>query len=593
MIDTLFRPTSTKRLVFFVLVDSILSLATLYLAYLLRFNFHIPEMFLEHFWNVYSTLTILKVIALYVFKNYFIIWRFFSFSDAKNIVLAHMFAYTIFVIVYLLFTDYYAPFARSIIIIDFFLSLSFIGALRASKRFLLERSQSHIRPTLLIGVNNNTGTIIQSAIRGDIAYYPAAILSLDSDTSSKNAYIHNIKVYAYESLDEVIKINKITSVIFVEKLGQKKLKSVVDMLNNKGITDIKQVKLLGENNEKLEDLSIEDLLARHPKDLDLTLIENFIKDKSILITGAGGSIGSEIVHQCNRFGAKKLILVDSSEFSLYQIGQQIPQADLRLLNVIEAEMLDRLFDEVKPDIVIHAAAYKHVPICESNIDVAVKNNIIGTKNVVDSSIKYAVKKLVVISTDKAVRPTNVMGATKRVTELYAQNVDSKNTEIVAVRFGNVLGSSGSVIPKFKEQIESGGPVTVTHPDITRYFMLIPEACQLVLQTAAIVKGGELFILDMGEPIKIVDLAKQMIRLYGKEDEIAIEFIGLRPGEKLYEELLLDESEQKTKYRSIFIANPTIYDINILNNDIKNLLKAKDKIVALQKIVPEFTRKDSL
>jgi len=204
------------------------------------------------------------------------------------------------------------------------------------------------------------------------------------------------------------------------------------------------------------------------------------------------------------------------------------------------------------------------------------------------SIEHKVEKVVVISTDKAVRPTNVMGATKRVTELYANNVDSKDTEIVAVRFGNVLGSSGSVIPKFKKQIEEGGPVTVTHPDITRYFMLVPEACQLVLQTAAIAKGGELFILDMGEPVKIVDLAKQMIRLYGKEDEIEILFTGLRPGEKLYEELLIDESEQETKYSSIFIAKPTLYNIVQLNKDIDTLLQAKDKIAALQHIVPEFS-----
>lgn len=590
---SLFRPTAGKRLVFFLLIDSLLSLITLYMAYQLRFNFHIPEMFLYHFWHVYSTLTILKLMALYIFKNYFIIWRFFSFVDAKNIVLAHILAYSVFVIIYLLFTNYYAPFARSIIIIDFFLSLSFIGVFRASKRFLIERNQSHIKPTLLIGVNNNAGTIIQSAIRGDIPYYPIGILSLDNDVSSKNTYIHNVKVFEEKELDEVIRAKRISSVIFTEKLLPNELKSIVDILNSRGITEIKQVKLLGEKSEKLEDLSIEDLLARHPKDLDLTLIESFIQDKSILITGAGGSIGSEIVHQCNVFGAKRLILVDSSEFNLYQIGQQVPDADLRLLNVTDRQMLDLLFNEVKPDIVIHAAAYKHVPICELNAEVAVKNNVLGTKNVIDCSIKYEVQKLVIVSTDKAVRPTNVMGATKRVTELYAQNVDSKHTEIVAVRFGNVLGSSGSVIPKFKAQIEAGGPVTVTDPDITRYFMLIPEACQLVLQTASIAKGGELFILDMGEPIKIVDLAKQMIRLYGKEDEVSIKFIGLRPGEKLYEELLLDESEQKTKYESIFIARPTKYDITKLNHDIEVLLETKDKIVSLQKIVPEFTRKDSL
>jgi UDP-N-acetyl-D-glucosamine 4,6-dehydratase len=276
---------------------------------------------------------------------------------------------------------------------------------------------------------------------------------------------------------------------------------------------------------------------------------------------------------------------------LYQIGEKIPQASLKLLNITNKLLLEKIFEEVQPDIVIHAAAYKHVPVCESNQETAVFNNVLGSKIVMDTSIKFGVKKVVIISTDKAVRPTNVMGATKRVTELYASNVKSENTEIVAVRFGNVLGSSGSVIPKFKQQIEEGGPVTVTHPDITRYFMLIPEACQLVLQTAAIAKGGELFVLDMGEPIKIVDLAKQMISMYGKKDEIGIEFTGLRPGEKLYEELLLGESEVKTKYSSIFIAKPTAYDITQLNHDITVLLDAKNKVKALQKIVPEFIRED--
>ena len=343
--------------------------------------------------------------------------------------------------------------------------------------------------------------------------------------------------------------------------------------------------------KQLKNVTVEDLLARHPKDLDLDTIASFIQGKKILITGAGGSIGSEIARQCRKFGAASLTLVDSSEFNLYQIGEQIKEADLRLLNVTDLEGLKRVFSKAKPDIVIHAAAYKHVPICEHNQEIAVRNNVLGTKNVIDCSISHKVQKVVVISTDKAVRPTNVMGATKRVTELYAQNVPSGETEIVAVRFGNVLGSSGSVIPKFKAQIEAGGPVTVTHPEITRYFMLIPEACQLVLQTAAIAKGGELCILDMGEPVKIADLARQMIRLYGKEGEVEIVYTGLRPGEKLYEELLIDESEQKTKYSSIFIAHPTNYDIEQLCADIEALLEAEDKVKALQKIVPEFTRED--
>ncbi|MEA3315918.1 MAG: nucleoside-diphosphate sugar epimerase/dehydratase, partial [Campylobacterota bacterium] len=271
--------------------------------------------------------------------------------------------------------------------------------------------------------------------------------------------------------------------------------------------------------KQLKDISVEDLLARHPKDLDKDAIAQFIKDKTVLITGAGGSIGSEIVRQCVSFKAKKLILVDHSEFNLYQIEQEVlgfrgeglgVSVFCVMQSVLNIKALEKTFDKYNPDIVIHAAAYKHVPLCEENIEEAINNNIIGTKNSIDLSIKYGVEKFVLISTDKAVRPTNVMGTTKRICELYATNVNSKATEIVAVRFGNVLGSSGSVIPKFKAQIEAGQNITVTHKDITRYFMLIPEACELVLQAGSLGKGGELFILDMGEPIKIVDLAKKMI-----------------------------------------------------------------------------------
>ncbi len=586
------RPTSFKRALFFMLSDILLSLITLYLAYELRFNFHIEARFFSSFGLVFGILTLFKILSLYLFRSYAVIWRFFSFADAKNIIKAHLFAYGLFTLAYVLFSESFTPFPRSVIVIDFFLSLIFIGSLRASKRVLTEgHGSSHVKPTLIVGVNSKTATMIQSAFKNEIDYYPIAIVSLTQKESSTHAYINNVKVYDFQELKSVIDEKGIRSAIITETLTQKALKALVDQLNALGIYEIKQVKLLGGEHEKLEDLSIEDLLARHPKDLDIELISTFIKDKSVLITGAGGSIGSEISRQCQYFGASSLILVDNSEFNLYQIGEQIPEATLKLLNVTERKSLDGLFAELRPDIVIHAAAYKHVPICEENKEAAVLNNVLGTKNVVDISIASEVSKLVIISTDKAVRPTNVMGATKRVTELYANNIESKATEIVSVRFGNVLGSSGSVIPKFKQQIESGGPVTVTHPEITRYFMLIPEACQLVLQTAAIAKGGELFILDMGEPIKIVDLAKQMIRLYGKEREVSIEFTGLRPGEKLYEELFLDESEEQTKYSSIFIAKSTVYDIESLSDDIESLLKSENKVEALQKIVPEFVRKD--
>ena len=591
---TWLRPTSFKRTLFFIGIDVLLSLITLYSAYLLRFNFHIPKEFLTSFLLVYVVLVSLKLFFLFVFRNYSIIWRFFGFSDAKNIMKAHILTYLLFVIIYLLFKDHFNPFPRSVIAIDFFLSLIFIGAVRVSKRVVNEGHGHHsVKPTLILGVNSKTGTMIQSALKDEIDYYPVAIVSLQDDETVTDAYINNVKVYDMSVLEEVILEKKIVSAIITQSVTQKELKEIVDKLNRAGIGEIKQVKLLGSEHEKLEDLSIEDLLARHPKDLDLDLISSFIKNKSILITGAGGSIGSEIARQCQKFGASSLTLLDNSEYNLYQIGEQIEKAELKLVSVTDKKRLYRLFSEVNPEIVIHAAAYKHVPICEDNQDMAVFNNVLGSKNVIDVCIEHRVQKIVVISTDKAVRPTNVMGATKRVTELYANNVDAKNTEIVSVRFGNVLGSSGSVIPKFKQQIEEGGPVTVTHPDMTRYFMLIPEACQLVLQTAAIAKGGELFILDMGEPVKIEDLAKQMIRLYGKEDEVEVTYIGLRPGEKLHEELLLDEGEEKTKYSSIFIAKPTKYDIVKLMSDIETLLIVDDKVSALQKIVPEFKRKNQL
>ncbi|MGJ0332323.1 UDP-N-acetylglucosamine 4,6-dehydratase (configuration-retaining) [Aliarcobacter cryaerophilus] len=340
--------------------------------------------------------------------------------------------------------------------------------------------------------------------------------------------------------------------------------------------------------KQLKDITVEDLLARHPKDLDKRQIESFIKDKVVLITGAGGSIGSEISRKCANFGAKQLILLDHSEFNLYSITEELK--DFNIVSVMQTvrkiEFIEETFKKYQPQIVIHAAAYKHVPLVEHNILEGITNNIIGTKNTIDLSIKYKVEKFVLISTDKAVRPTNVMGTTKRVCELYAQNVDSKNTEIVAVRFGNVLGSSGSVIPKFKAQIEAGKNITVTHPEITRYFMLIPEACELVLQAASIGNGGEIFILDMGEPIKIVDLAKKMIELSGRS-EIEIEFCGLRCGEKLYEELLIDDSDKKTQYESITVASPTFFDIEELNKKIEELLVCEDKISKLKEIVPEF------
>ena len=339
---------------------------------------------------------------------------------------------------------------------------------------------------------------------------------------------------------------------------------------------------------QLREIDVKDLLARHPKDLDEGIIKGFIRGKRVLVTGGGGSIGSEICRQVCKFGAAQLIILDHSEYDLYLINEELGSFDVVpvLQSVRHLEHLEQTFKKYRPQIVIHAAAYKHVPMVEYNRIEGITNNIIGTKNCIDLSVKYKVEKFVLISTDKAVRPTNVMGATKRICELYAQNMNHNGTEICSVRFGNVLGSSGSVIPKFRKQIQEGGPLTITHPDITRYFMLIPEACQLVLQAASIGRSGEIMILDMGEPVRILDLAKSMLKLAGRED-IEIRFTGLRPGEKLFEELLISETDRKTKFESITVAQARKYGIDTLNRQIDELLVCDDTVSKIKEIVPEF------
>ena len=582
----LLTPSPLKRILFFLLSDTLISLFTLYFAYNLRFNFQIPTNFIDNFFLIFIFLLLLKIAVFVYFRLYRTAWRFFSLYEVKKILIAHVMVYGIFFIIFLLFKEHLSPLARSIIIIDFLLSLVFISILRLSKRIILESSKNtKYKNTLIIGANSSINSLLHD--KKNLEYTPVAII--DGSELLIGTYILNLKVYKFEDLKKVIKTKSIESVIIAKDYSQKRLVEIYEVLSELEINDIKIINTLSSNDRKeLKDIGVEDLLARHPKDLDKGKIQNFIKDKIVLITGAGGSIGSEISRQCNIFGAKQLILLDHSEFNLYQITEELKDANIVsvMQTVRKTEFLEKTFKKYRPQIVIHAAAYKHVPLVEDNILEGISNNIIGTKNCIDISIKYGVEKFVLISTDKAVRPTNVMGTTKRICELYAQNVKSEKTEIVAVRFGNVLGSSGSVIPKFKSQIELGKNITVTHPDITRYFMLIPEACELVLQAASIGKGGEIFILDMGEPIKIVDLAKKMIELSGRDD-ISIEFCGLRPGEKLYEELLINDSDKNTDYESITVANPTYFDIDDLNQKINELLVCEDKISKLKEIVPEF------
>lgn len=582
------RPTYKKRTLFFIFADFFISSLSLYIAYLLRFSFEIPANEFGVFLNVFIPFALFRIGLFYSFGLYKFQWRYFAMSDQlKLFYMTFVSTLGAYMMSILFSSFFFEGFARSVLALEFFISIFLLLAIRVSKRAYLSlfHKNAFATPTLIVGSASEAEPVVRTLLSGN-EYRPIAII----DKEGSHSRIHGVEIVSLEELDNE-RLDEATTAIITNDEQSSELQNIYESLELHGITEIKILNSLFEKKVDVRDITVEDLLARRPKDLDKERVAAFIQGKVVLVSGAGGSIGSEICRQCETFGAKKLLLLDNSEFNLYTISeeiQKIPTVSL-LQNVLDTEALERTFLEHKPEIVIHAAAYKHVPLVEENIQEAILNNVLGTKNMIDIAIKYAAKKFVLISTDKAVRPTNVMGTTKRICELYSQNVNSKSTEIVAVRFGNVLGSSGSVIPKFKRQIAASEDITVTHPEMTRYFMLIPEACELVLQAGAIGKGGEIFILDMGKPVKIVDLAKKMIELSGKKN-IAIKFSGLRKGEKLYEELLLNESDASTEYDSIMVAKPTYYEIGKLNEDIKELLKGEAKLKQLQKMVPEFSHK---
>ena len=550
--------------------------------------------FLWTFWIFHLTIDwrfIAVVIAVRIVSSV-LVFQDFSLSWSKVTQKTFLLKSTVYILAFCIYAPlYYGVFRLSFMLSELFLYLFVINFLMYFYYLLINRSHTQKDKTLVIYGAGKAGLKLEEEYK-DSAYKIRYFVDDDKDLQKRS--IDGIRIISKEKLKETIGASKYDLlVIAMPSAEQSRIKEIYEKLSG----HFHQIKILPSLSEilrdkdfsaQLKEISVEDLLARHPKDLDKVAISSFIKDKVVMISGAGGSIGSEIARQCLKYGAKELILLDHSEYNLYALSEELGSAKIIpiMQSVLNEALLDKTIASYRPTIFIHAAAYKHVPLVECNVEEGIINNVLGTKNCIDLAIKHGVEKFILISTDKAVRPTNVMGATKRICELYAQNVESQGTQIVSVRFGNVLGSSGSVIPKFKEQIEKGGPVTVTHPDITRYFMLIPEACELVLQTGAIGKNGELFILDMGEPIRIADLAKKMIELSGKND-ITIEFSGLRPGEKLYEELLINESDKKTQYESIMVAHKMDYNIGQLIKDIEELLTCKDKISQLKEMVPEF------
>lgn len=576
---SLFTPTSAKRLVFFVVFDFLLSFLSLYFAYNLRFNFDVLESFWANFFYVFIILALLKIISLYIFKVYSIIWAYFSIDGLEKIIKAHLLAYFIFIVIFYTFYHFFAPFARAILIIDFILSIVFLGSFRISKRYFWLKLPKNYSLAVVFASKKNANLIIRDLQGKNIK----VVAIFDFDKKNYQQYILDIRINPLNNLPDLLQTHPIKTAIISKDFTSEQMSKIVEILQEHSV-DIKIYETLG----FLKELSIYDLLARNPKDLDKSAILNYVSQKTVLITGAGGSIGQELVRKCIEYGAKKLVLVDFCELNIYNLMNNFTQTNVQciLQDITDYEKMDEIFSKFCPQIVLHAAAYKHVFIVENNIDQAVHNNIYGTKIIVDLSIKYKVQSMVFISTDKAVRPTNVMGATKRICELYLQNVKSGSTKLVSVRFGNVLGSSGSVVPKFKEQIEKKQALSVTHPEVTRFFMLTQEACALVLQAASLGENQEVFVLDMGKPVKILDLAKKMLSLTNSQ-ELGINFIGLKKGEKLYEELLIDENDKSTKYQSIFIAQKTAYDFELLNAQLQELFDTKDKLEMIKKIVKEF------
>lgn len=470
-------------------------------------------------------------------------------------------------------------------------------------------------PTLLIGAGQ-AGLLVAREIQNAPYVGLRAVAFLDDDKAKHGTLIHGVPV-----LGSTAELGRLSAELGVKQVlitianaPGKEIRRIRSLCEDAGLT-VKIVPGLYEivggtfNLSRIRDVAIEDLLGREPVSLDIQSIASLIEGRTVLVTGAGGSIGSELCRQLVGFPIKRLIAVDQSEFGLFNIHRELvrdcPDVDVRprIADVTDAERMRALFEKLKPHVVLHAAAHKHVPMMEWNPGEAVKNNVRGTRTVADLSVEFGVETMVLVSTDKAVNPTSVMGATKRAAEMYCQSLTGRShTKFVAVRFGNVLGSAGSVVPIFKEQIERGGPITITHPDMKRYFMTIPEACQLVLQAASMGHGGEIFVLDMGEPVRIVDLATDLIRLSGLRpgEDIEIEFSGMRPGEKLFEELGTEaEQASKTRHPKIFVGRiaPHLYEEVVEGIEratrVADGSRPDEVVAALVRMIPEYRPERSI
>ena len=602
-----------------LLIDISIVLQSFFIAYIVRFNFTL-DFGGHHFLYQLPLIALVALISFLIVGSYKGIVRYTGTRDAYNVFLsALLIASTLSILVFInrtfhVFDSFSIP--LSIVAIHFMINVLVLIASRfAFKQAyqVLTKGLSKNKKIMIYGAGNS-GQITYNALKNDPNTKVSVVGYIDDDNKKKGKTYDRVPVYHSASIDtDYITKNNISEIIVsIQNISPAKLIGITDMLTQLPV----KVKIVPPVEKwidgtlkasQIEDVRIEDLLERNPIQLNNPKLAKEIQNKTILITGAAGSIGSELALQISTYDYKYLVLVDQAESGLYNVQQEFIQRNVSDFTCIVADVSNKdrmasIFQQHNFDMVFHAAAYKHVPLMEYNPYEAVRVNVLGTKNLMDLSVKNQVGKFVMVSTDKAVNPTNVMGATKRTAEIYATYSNTKNaTKFVTTRFGNVLGSNGSVIPLFKRQIEKGGPLTVTHKDITRFFMTIPEACQLILEAGAMGNGGEIFVFDMGQSIKIFDLAKKMIKLSGFEypTEIDIDVIGLRPGEKLYEELLTnEENTTKTYHPKIMIAQVSeINEKELLDalSEIKKLASNdKTKIVQeLKNIVSEYKSNNSV
>ncbi len=607
-----------------ILAHIVVFAVSLMMAFLLVNNMQLSNDWLsQQYPKLLLCFIVIKLLVFYYFRQYQGWWRFVSISDLLAIVKASLVSTLILVILWFLLLSAeplriylrdFTTFSQAIFILDMFATIVILGGLRMAVRLYHEEFHTEqagkLKKFLIIGAGNAGEALLRELHRMPIEQYDV-IGFIDDDPAKHGVNIHGIPVLG--RVDELPKICAEKSIeeiaIAMPSASAKQLRKVVQICEGtkirfRTVPSVADIASGRYRVSQIRNVDINDLLGREAVHLDLDIVEQFLKNKVILVTGAGGSIGSEMCRQVCLFGPKLLLLVEQAENALFFIERELrasfPQVAMELLicDITDKKRVEQIFDRFKPQVVIHAAAHKHVPLMELNSGEAIKNNIIGTKTVADASDKYGANSFVMISTDKAVNPTSIMGSSKRIAEMYTQDLDrTSETLFVTVRFGNVLGSNGSVVPIFKNQIAAGGPVTVTHPEMRRYFMTIPEASQLVLQAAAMGKGGEIFVLDMGEPVKIVDLAKELITLSGFRpgEDIEIVFTGVRPGEKLFEELSVEgEDMMPTRHSKIGVwQKNTPLSREVLYEKINNLVSIADKqdykqiVSAIKQLVPEY------